>query len=120
MIGKIVLNDIRFYAFHGVSSQETKVGNYFIINLIIEASFDDAVANDKLECTINYAEVYEYVKKEMEIPSKLLEHAAGRILNTLKKKFPQIKGIEISLSKQNPPLGGDIKSASIILKETYN
>lgn len=118
MVSKIVLENMSFYAFHGVMPQETKVGNIFIINLTIIAPLEDAIANDNLESTINYAAVYDLVKKEMAIPSKLLEHVAGRILNTLKKNFPQITELEISLSKQNPPVGGDIKYATVILKDT--
>ena len=56
----------------------------------------------------------------MAIPSKLLEHAAGRILAALKDTFPQLLAIELKLSKLNPPFGGDVYSASIILRESYS
>lgn len=114
------MDNMRFYAYHGVSQQEAAVGNYFTVGLSIEAPMGEAIDNDNLEGTIDYARVYELVKKEMDIPSKLIEHAAGRILKTLKKSFPQIKEIEISLSKQNPPMGADLQSAGVVLKETYN
>ncbi|MDR1937795.1 MAG: dihydroneopterin aldolase, partial [Tannerellaceae bacterium] len=80
---------------------------------------EEAVSSDDLNATINYASVYYLVKNEMNIPSRLLEHAAGRILHSLKKHFPQITEIELSLSKLNPPITGDIRSAAVILKETY-
>lgn len=120
MITKIELKDMRFYAFHGVMPQETKVGNYFEVNLILTISLEKAVVSDELDDTVNYATVYELVKREMNIPSKLLEHVAGRILQALKKHFPPLKAIELSLSKLNPPLGGDVHSASVILQEVYD
>lgn len=42
---------------------------------------------DNLEATLNYAEVYEVVKTEMGVPSRLLEHVAGRIRSGLLENF---------------------------------
>lgn len=120
MISKIEIASMRFYAYHGVMPQETKVGNQFVVDLTLTAPLAVAVESDNLEDTINYATIYQIVKKEMEIPSRLLEHAAGRILYALKKSFPQLTGTEIKLSKLNPPFGGDVYSASVILTEMYN
>lgn len=110
---------MNFYAYHGVMPQETKVGNRFVVTLTLTAPLEKAVASDELEDTINYAEVYAVVKEQMEIPSKLIEHAAGRILYALKERFPQLAAVELKLSKLNPPFGGDIYSASILLSETF-
>ena len=115
MTTKIELRRMTFYAYHGVAPQETRVGN----TLILTAPLENAVWSDDLSDTINYATVYETVKAEMAIPSRLLEHAAGRILKALKERFPQITEVELVLSKLNPPFGGDIHSASIILKESF-
>ena len=119
MTTKIELRRMIFYAYHGVAPQETRVGNTFIVDLILTAPLENAVWRDYLSDTINYATVYETVKAEMAIPSRLLEHAAGRILKALKERFPQITEVELVLSKLNPPFGGDIHSASIILKESF-
>lgn len=110
---------MNFYAYHGVMPQEAKVGNRFVVTLALTAPLEKAVASDELEDTINYAEVYAVVKEQMEIPSRLIEHAAGRILYALKERFPQLAAVELKLSKLNPPFGGDIYSASILLSETF-
>ncbi|RHO75270.1 dihydroneopterin aldolase [Parabacteroides sp. AF48-14] len=119
MTTRIELEAMKFYAYHGVMPQERKVGNNFVVNLILTAPLDKAVTSDELEDTINYAAVYAVVKEQMEKPSKLIEHAAGRILQALKGHFPQLTAIELKLAKLNPPFGGDVYSASIILSETY-
>ena len=61
----IELKNMRFFAHHGVFSQETVVGNEFMVNLHIEADLPKHV-NDNIEHTINYASVYELVKSEMQ------------------------------------------------------
>ncbi len=120
MITKIELKGMQFYAYHGVFPQERKVGNRFTVDLLLTAPLENAVNSDQLPDTINYAEIYAVVKKEMDIPSNLLEYVAGRILASLKENFPQLTACELRLAKQNPPFGGDIQSAAIILHEIYN
>lgn len=109
----IYLKNIRLYAFHGVAPQETIVGNEFIINLRIKAAIYQAAETDDIAKTISYAEVYEAVKEEMSIPSKLLEHVSNRIMKRLFQNFPGIEEINISLSKRCPPMGGDVEEAGV-------
>lgn len=116
---QIELTDMKFYAYHGAFPQETMVGNTFVVDLTITAPLQRAVESDELADTINYATVYALIEREMDQPSKLIEHAAGRILASLKKNFPEIQHIRLKLSKQNPPFGGDIRYASVILEENY-
>ena len=66
--------------------------------------------------SVNYAEVHQVIKNEMAIPSKLLEHVSGRIIQKLFDQFPCIEKIELRLSKRNPPMGADIESAGIELQ----
>ncbi len=77
MTTKIELRRMTFYAYHGVAPQETRVGNTFIVDLILTAPLENAVWSDDLSDTINYATVYETVKAEMAIPSRLLEHGGA-------------------------------------------
>ena len=106
---------MKFYAYHGVLEEERRGGNTFVVDLTLTAPLEKAVQSDQLEDTINYAEVYELTKQEMNIPSQLLEHVAGRICRALRHHFPQIEQIEIRVSKLNPPFGGDVHSASVLL-----
>ncbi|MDH6357610.1 dihydroneopterin aldolase [Parabacteroides sp. PF5-9] len=115
MVSKIELKSMKFYAYHGVGQQERIVGNNFEVDLVLEAVLDRAIATDNLDDTINYAEIYQLVKEEMDLPSNLLEHVAGRIIRSIMTAFPQINAIELKLSKLNPPIGGDVQSSSVIL-----
>lgn len=119
MISRIELQEMKFYAHHGVSPQETAVGNTFIVDLILTAPLHKAVETDELAYTVNYADVYSVVEKEMLQPSRLLEHVAGRILGALKKRFPELSAVQLKVSKINPPFGGDIRCASVILEESW-
>lgn len=106
---------MNFYSFHGVNEQETKVGNTFIVNLKIGGDFSKACKSDNIEDAINYASIYDDLKKIMDEPCKLLEHLAEKICTKLKQTYQKIEVIEIKISKINPPILGQIESASIIL-----
>ena len=102
---KIYLRNVRFHAYHGVLEQENTVGNDYLVNLSLEYDFSRAMQTDELSGTINYAEVYELLKREMAKPSKLLEHVAGRIGDSLFAAYPSIKEIQLTVAKRNPPTG---------------
>lgn len=112
---KIQLKGMRFYAYHGVGEQERKVGNTFMIDLIIEGDFSKACQSDQLSDAINYADLYDAVSTVMRAPCNLLEHLAETICRSIKQDFPQIQRVEITLTKQNPPIVGQMDSASVIL-----
>ena len=116
MENKIQLNSINFYAHHGVNEQERTVGNRFIIDLEVSADFSKAMINDELEHTIDYAELFSVLKKEMLQPSKLLEHVAGRIIVSLLQTFSEITAIRLKIAKQVPPIGADLKESAVIVE----
>ncbi len=109
----IELEQMEFFSYHGVMEQERLVGNTFWVDVSLHVDVSKAIQSDCLEDTISYAEVYRLVRQEMEIPSNLLEHVAGRILHSLKTHFPQAGKICISVAKKNPPVGGQTKLAKV-------
>ena len=111
--GYVILKDVRFHAFHGVMPQETKVGADFLVNLRIGYPLGKAMESDEVGDTLNYAEVYDLVKQEMEQPSKLLEHVAGRIVKTISRHYPLVTSIDLTMMKQNPPIGADSEGAGV-------
>jgi len=114
-MGKILLEGMEFFAYHGHYKEEQIIGTKFIVDL--EMVFETRLAeySDHLSDTINYQEVYLVVKKEMEINAHLLERVARRILDAVMQSFPQVKSVQVKISKVNPPLGGKVKQVSCIL-----
>lgn len=113
MSSKIYLRNVRFHAFHGVLPQEGIVGNDYLVNLVLDYDFSSALKTDDLQGTLNYAEVYQKVREEMAVPSKLLEHVAGRIAHRLFSDFPKIQKLQLSITKVNPPMGADSDGAGV-------
>ena len=100
----ITLDSLRFYAYHGAEPQEAIVGAWYTVDISIKADTTDAILNDNLSGTINYAKVAEVIKQQMQIRSALLEHVAGRIAKALLAEFPAINALTIKVCKENPPV----------------
>ena len=71
-MGQIQIEGMEFYAHHGHFAEERIVGNKFLLDLFIDTDCEKAAETDKLEDALNYQEVYEIVKQQMEIKSVLL------------------------------------------------
>jgi len=72
----IQLNNLRFYAYHGVHDEEKQVGTEFEANIFIE--FDSKEPIIHLDQTINYVTVYELAKELFAQPVKLLEKTVAQ------------------------------------------
>ena len=113
MENKIIIEGLRLYAFHGVMEQEKTVGAYFIIDAEVTTDFSLAMETDDLQGTVSYADIFETIKREMEIPSKLIEHVGGRIATAIVNKFPIVSSVRLKILKENPPMGADCRGAGI-------
>jgi 7,8-dihydroneopterin aldolase/epimerase/oxygenase len=114
-MSQIILKNMEFYAYHGHFTEEQKIGNRFTVSLIIDTDLSRAASSDDLDDTIDYSRVYEIVKQEMMVPSRLLEHVAGRIADALHKNFRDMAKTTVKVTKLNPSLGGKTESVSVVI-----
>ena len=103
---RIELRGLTFFAYHGVLPEERQEGNTFVVDLTLEADITRAICTDELSDTINYAEAYEVARREMSVPSLLLEHVCGRIASALLDAFSALQRVRVCVTKKNPPIEG--------------
>ncbi len=111
----IIINDLRLYAYHGVLPQERRVGGWFVVSLRVHYNITRAMETDEVADTLNYADLYGVVKAEMAVPSQLLEHVAGRIAKAVFGRFPEVLALDLSVTKENPPMGANCSGAGVEL-----
>lgn len=119
MKSKILLENIKIYAYHGVLPEENIIGTYYILNIEIHTDLWKASETDDLNDTISYADINEIIHNEMKIQSKLLEHVAGRIISKIHENFSQISYIKLKITKTSPPMKGEMDGASIELEKSF-
>ena len=116
MTTSIAIEGLKIYAYHGILEQERRVGNDFEVSLTVDYPFEKALTSDDLDHTLNYALLYDVIAAEMQQPSKLLEHVAGRIIRAVKAQFPLVKGGTISVAKLTPPIKGQMESVAVTVE----
>ncbi len=114
-IREIKLNNIRLHSHHGVMEQERTTGGDFSVTIAVGYDFSRALESDDVADTLNYAELFRIVKEQMDIPSRLIEHVAGRIAKRVFVEWPEAQYVHIDITKMNPPMGADCHGATVSL-----
>jgi len=116
-MGKIKVENIRVFAHHGCLKEETAIGSDYRVDLEITANLQHSAKTDQLKDTVDYVFLNRIIFEEMKVPSALLEHVARRILNRIFIEDQMIKKATVSVSKINPPIGGDVEQVTIVMSD---
>ncbi|MDE3742180.1 dihydroneopterin aldolase [Maribacter polysaccharolyticus] len=114
-MGIIKLTNIRLHAHHGCLKEESIIGSEYRVDISLTTDLKKAAITDNLVDTVDYVHINHIVKEEMAIPAQLLEHVSKRIMDRVYIELPTVDEIEISVSKINPPIGGDVEMVTTIL-----
>ncbi len=112
-MGIIKVENIRIFANHGCLSEETKIGSDYRVDLEVKANLQPSAKSDLLNETVDYVFLNKVISEEMQKPSHLLETVARRILDRIFKDDKLVKKATVSISKVNPPIGGDVEMVTI-------
>lgn len=116
---KIVMEQLTFYGYHGVFAEEKKLGQHFIVDLVLELPLKEAGETDELEKSIDYSEVYTCVQEIVEgKPYKLIEAVAETIAQSLLSTFDLLTRCTIKVTKPNPPIKGHYRSVAVEVTRT--
>ena len=116
-MGKIQVNNIRVYAYHGCLEEEAKIGSWYRVDVEVKADLRKSSQTDDLSDTVDYVHLNDIVKKEMAVRSKLLEEVGKRILDRMFLEIEMIQKATVSVAKINPPIGGNVEEVVIILSK---
>ncbi|MGB5402919.1 dihydroneopterin aldolase [Robiginitalea sp.] len=117
-MGKVRLENIRLYAFHGCLKEEGVIGSDYRVDLEVTADLEKASVTDQLADTVDYVTLHRIVQLEMDLRSHLLETVGARILDRIFKEVEGVSAAEVSISKINPPIGGDVQQVTVVLSKT--
>ena len=106
-MNRLVLENLRFHAYHGKYDEENRIGNTFSIDVELKMDYSRVVISDDEKDTIDYAEVYQNIRGIMEgNPYNLIEALAHAIAQDLLNNFPVLDAVSLRVSKLQPPIGG--------------
>ena len=104
---KIIMKDMMFFGYHGVLEEENRIGQKFILDVVLHADFKEAALNDNVEDTISYADVYVLVKDIVEKKQfRLIETLAENIAMSTLAEFKKVIEISVKVKKPEAPVPG--------------
>jgi dihydroneopterin aldolase len=111
---KIFVNQMEFYGYHGVFPEETRLGQRFVVDLMVLVDLRKAGETDELEHSVNYGELYQVCKEVVEgKPYKLVEAVAEQIAETVLQQFTLVTEVTIKVIKPDPPIPGHYRSVAV-------
>lgn len=113
-MAKIGLQGMKFYAFHGYYDFERRIGNEFLVDVVVEFPILNS-PDEKIGNTYNYEEIHKIVKQYMGKRYLLLETLAHDIAKEVRESHQEIEIVHIKLQKLNPPLDGKTRAAIVEL-----
>lgn len=113
----IELNNLHFFAYHGLYAEEKKIGAEYEVNLLVSFFPENKIT--ALEETVNYEKLFLLLKTEMQKPRELLETLTMEITQTIHFTFPSVKKVEISITKLRVPVIGFTGNVMISYSKEY-
>ncbi len=117
-MGKIILKNIRTFSYHGCLVEESKIGSNYRVDLEVKTNLRNSALTDDLSDTVDYVILNKIVVEQMAVRENLLETVAHKIIRRAMGELNAVKKIKISVTKLNPPIGGDVEGVSIVLKKS--
>lgn len=114
-MGKVTVESIRNFAYHGCMPIEAEVGTWFETTVSVAGDLATAAQSDDIDDAINYVDLTDIVNEQMGIRSNLIEHVGQRIIDAIRSKYPELTAVEVNVKKLNAPVQGEVRSVGITM-----
>lgn len=109
----IEISGLSLYTHHGVTEAEREIGQRLLIDLRLDVGETDATVTDRVEDTVDYAEVCQLVALVAQQRSyKTLERLCSAIADRLLGDF-ELEGVWVKASKPEPPIPLPVDDVSV-------
>ena len=112
---EILLEGMRFYAYHGVNPEERALGQRFTVDVTLTTDLRRAGQSDELGDTVSYSAVYKAVRRIVEgEPRNLIEAVAEAIATEILASFPPVQRVSVTVRKPEVPMKGSMLDAAAV------
>jgi 7,8-dihydroneopterin aldolase/epimerase/oxygenase len=117
MSDTIFINGLALHAYHGVMQHEAKVGQTFVLDLVLDIDLAAASRTDKLNDTVSYDVVVKAVSEAFcSRRYRLVEAAAGAVADALLERFPRLRTVRITVRKPHAPIAATFTDVGVTIE----
>lgn len=121
---KIIMKNMKFFAYHGVLPEERNSGQDFLIDAELYLDLRKSGCSDELEDTADYSAVYAVINNVVKNNKfRLIEKLADSIAREILSKYKIIKEVAVEVRKPDAPikdaqLAGGFDYISVVIKRS--
>ncbi len=116
MSDRIFIRGLMLHAYHGVMPHEAKVGQTFSLDLDLTIDLSNAARCDRLAHTVSYDQVVETASQVFCAKRyKLIEAAAGAVVDAVLARFDKIAAVRITVHKPHAPIAATFDDVGIVI-----
>jgi 7,8-dihydroneopterin aldolase/epimerase/oxygenase len=119
MTDQVFVRGLALHAYHGVMQHEAKVGQAFTLDLTLDIDLTTASRSDKLAHTVGYDQVVAVASEAFcGKRYRLIEAAAGAVIDAILERFPQVSAVRISVHKPHAPIAATFDDVGVSILRT--
>jgi dihydroneopterin aldolase len=110
---RVEITGLSLYTHHGVEEAERSVGQRLVFDLSFELGECDATVTDRVEDTVDYADVCQQVALAAQERSyKTLERLCSAVADRMIDRY-DAEGVTVRASKPEPPIALPVEEVSV-------
>lgn len=119
MSDRIFVNGLVLHAHHGVGDDEGRIGQQFLLDLVLELDLAAAADSDKLVDTISYADIIAVASAAFQARRfRLVEAAGGAVADALLTAYPRVRRLTVTVYKPHAPIAAVFSNVGVTLVRT--
>ena len=119
MSDTIFVRGLSLHAYHGVMQHEAKVGQTFMLDLVLDIDLAEASRTDKLKHTVSYDSVVQTATEAFCARRyKLVEAAAGAVAGAILESFPPVRSIRVTVHKPHAPIAATFDDVGVVIERS--
>lgn len=116
MSGAVFVNGLVLHAYHGVMPHEAKVGQPFVLDLMLDIDLAEASRTDTLKSTVSYEQLVKTASDAFSARRyRLVEAAAGAVADAVLNRYPLVQSIRVTVRKPHAPIAATFDDVGVII-----
>lgn len=118
---KIIITDLKLFAYHGVNPEEKTDGQNFYLDITACLDLSLPCSSDNVEDTVSYAKMIKTATRVFTAGKyDLIERAAQVVADALLEDYPQLCRIQVTVKKPEAPVKADFGNVAVQIERERN
>jgi dihydroneopterin aldolase len=116
MSDTIFVNGLVLHAYHGVMPHEAKVGQPFVLDLVLDIDLVEASRSDMLKHTVSYEQLVKTASEAFSARRyRLVEAAAGAIADAVLDRYRLVRSVRVTVRKPQAPIAATFDDVGVTI-----